>query len=71
MTKINKKTALKRLLSGKAVTLCPSKFYPECLFGVGVTVAAIESKDEFTKMVHAFHYYNCNNQTGKKVNYWI
>lgn len=80
ITKSQLKAKLKRLEDGEtlSVTFLPNKISPNNLWGIGCDVKVsnqgVITQDEITdldKFINSFQYYNCNNELGNRVAYYI
>lgn len=65
--RVNRTRAKKIYENGGRVTLCASNMRPD-VFGV-----IVDNTDgaHFEKVENAFYYYNCNAETGKRINYFV
>lgn len=72
MTKVSKSAARKAFNDGKYVHIVPSKANPQSvLFRDCMIVISKLRTPDFDLIVQRFQYYNCNNQLGKRVAYYI
>lgn len=69
MTQINKTVARKLYNEGKTFWMTACNMRPEC--GILINSAHREYDEDFNKLVNAFVYYNCNNETGRYPRYYI
>lgn len=69
MKKINKATAEKMYASGKTIRLCASKINPCNIWGFYADIDNSSGRT-FNQIVNEFSYYNCNDETGKRVCYY-
>lgn len=72
--RVNKRVARKEFDAGGVVHLTASKVRPDNdLIGVYdiSTPCNPDQFDTFDNYVNSFKYYNCSNETGKNVNYFI
>lgn len=69
MTQINKSAARKLYNQGKTFWMTACNMRPEC--GILINSAHREYDEDFNKLVNAFIYYNCNNETGRYPRYYI
>jgi hypothetical protein len=53
---------------GNTVRVCPSNIHPDNIWGACSMVRGIELTKQF---INSFKYYNCNEETGHKINYYI
>lgn len=64
--RISPKEAKERLESGKQVIAVPSKMRPDSVFA-----CVIDRVDDFTKWSNEYRYYNCNNETGNAIAFYL
>lgn len=58
--------------SGQVIRLVPCKMSPVGMWGVWHdTSLKGKTLEEFDKIVNSFYYYNCNNETGNRIHYYI
>jgi hypothetical protein len=72
MTKVNKAQARKAFNNGQLVHVVPSKANPQSVWfrDCMIVISKLRTPD-FDLIVQRFQYYNCNNQLGKRVAYYI
>ena len=65
--RVNRKVAKKVFENGGRVTLTASNMRPDT-FGV-----VVDNSDgaHFERVENGFYYYNCNVETGKRINYFV
>lgn len=77
MEKINRKQAKALYEMGAEIILCPSKCYPELnrTFGMACPISTAgrhpDEIETFDAVVNSFWYYNCMEETGLRVSYWV
>nr|DAN24958.1 MAG TPA: hypothetical protein [Caudoviricetes sp.] len=71
--RVDKRMARKAFDAGRVVHLTTSRAYPGSLVGsYDIKLPLIpDSFDTFDNYVNSFKYYNCSNETGRNVNYFI
>ena len=70
MKKINKTVARKMWNEGKGFWITACNLRPECGLLIDPLRIASEFDGDFDKMVNAFTFYNCTNETGKYPAYY-
>ena len=70
LKKITKSQAQKLFNHGLNIYLNPSKMRTEHAFGSAFMVDKYADGDNFDKIVNSYSYYNCNEETGKRVSYY-
>ena len=72
MTKVNKAAARKAFNNGQFVHVVPNKANPNSIWfrDCMIVISKLRTPD-FDAIVEKFQYYNCNNQLGKRVAYYI
>ena len=70
LIKVDKRTARKEYDNGNTIYLLPSKAAPG---SVWITPVAVSNKSNrnFDTVINEYTYYNCNKETGLRVNYYI
>ena len=72
MTKVNKAQARKAFNNGQFVHVVPNKANPNSMwFRDSMIVISKLRTPDFDAIIARFEYYNCNNQLGKRVAYYI
>ncbi len=71
--RVDKRMARKAFDAGRVVHLTTSRAYPGSLVGSYDIKLPLnpDSFDTFDNYVNSFKYYNCSNETGRNVNYFI
>lgn len=71
--RVDKRVARKQFNAGMVVHLTTSRAYPGSLVGsCDIQMSPDPDRfDTFDNYVNSFKYYNCSNETGKTVNYFI
>ena len=79
MEKINALVAMNKWLKGEAVTLCPSKCYPNTGHPFNCAIEIQQEKvifnreagiKEWKRIGNEFNYYNCDEERGEKTHYY-
>lgn len=70
MERVNKTIARKLFNEGKQFWMTACNMRPECGILVNAPVYKEEQTD-FDKLVNAFTYYNCGNETGRYPAYYV
>lgn len=70
LVKVDKRMARKEYNSGNTIYLLPSKAAPGSCWITPATVSNRCNKD-FDALINEYSYYNCNNETGLRVTYYI
>lgn len=72
MKKVSKSVARKMFNAGEVIHIVPSKANPASMwFRDSMIVISKLRTPDFDAIVEKFQYYNCNNQLGKRVAYYI
>lgn len=74
MSELQKKQAEKFFLSGKTIRLTASNLSPTNIWVAFADVnkkTAEEKEETLSQILNAFSYYNCNQQSGKYISFWI
>lgn len=80
MEKISKRKALSLLKKGKEVFIQASKIHWSSIWQRPHSVELQDLKETwesdtieeaFNKCLNSYHYYNCNKETGLRINYYI
>ena len=73
MQRVNRRIAERLYNGGVAVGLCPCKMNPEHpYFSMLAWVDnSIESEKSFESWCNEFSWYNCNNETGRYISFYI
>lgn len=71
--RVDKRMARKAFDAGRVVHLTTSRAYPGSLVGSYDIKLPLNPNpfDTFDNYVNSFKYYNCSNETGRNVNYFI
>lgn len=70
LIKVDKRTARKEFNKGNAIHLLPSRIAPGNLWVEPLSVNKQCGKS-FDTLINEYSYYNCNRETGLRVNYYI
>lgn len=81
MEKITKGQIAKKVRESKedlvSITVCPSKVSPESMFAHTIkvdkdlNVVGDSEKTPLTTYINSFSYYNCSNELGNSIHYYI
>ena len=71
MQRITKAKARKLYESGKNITLNPSKMFPGGVWSMAIETNKERCNDTFDALVNSYSYYNCTNETGNVVHFYI
>ena len=70
LVKVDKRTASKEYDNGTTIHLLPSRIAPGNLWVEPLSVNKQCGKS-FDALINEYSYYNCNKETGLRVNYYI
>lgn len=70
LIKVDKRTANKEYSKGNTIHLLPSKAVPGSIWITPVSINKQCGKP-FDVLINEYSYYNCNKETGLRVNYYI
>lgn len=70
MYRTNKATAKKLFMDGEEVILVPSMCGPLSMFAIRIKKQPYQTLLDFERLINEFSYYNCNNETGRRVHYY-
>lgn len=72
MKKVNKSVARRAYNAGKKVAICPCYVSPFSMwFGGFYTNDGADSSIDFDKLCNTISYYNCNEELGRTLAYYI
>ena len=72
MKRINMTQARKLYNEGTSIYLLPSKAVPDSIWIFPVKISHdVQTQCDFDTKVNAYHYYNCTEETGKRIHFYI
>ena len=72
--RVTKTVALKKYLNGQEIIVAPCKMNPSTMWCNYSTISnpnRVAGREDFEKVLNAIRYYNCNNETGRYLSYYI
>ena len=69
MMRVNRKQARDYYEMGHTVRMYPSKINPDSMYGQ--SFGPIPADEDFTRYENSFMYYNCNEECGRRVHYYV
>lgn len=70
IVKVDKRTASKEYSKGNTIYLLPSKAAPGSIW-ISPTSVNNQCGRSFDALINEYSYYNCNKETGLRVNYYL
>ena len=69
MIRVNRKQARDYYEMGHSIRMLPSKINPDSMYGK--VFGPIPADEDFECYENAFMYYNCNEECGRRVHYYV